>query len=41
MFRRPWDLKVRDAETAKHARNVQQGADLALMFREAVVRVRV
>ncbi len=41
VFRRPWDLEVRDAETTKRTRKVQQRADLTLVFWEAVVDVRI
>ena len=41
MFRRPWDLEVRDAETAEDTRKVQQRAYLALVLWEAVIGIRV
>jgi hypothetical protein len=41
MFGRPWDLKVCNAETTQHTREVLQGANLALIPREAVVGVGI
>ena len=41
VLRRPWDLKVCNAETTQHTREVQQRANLSRVFREAVVGVGI
>jgi hypothetical protein len=41
MFGRPWDLKVCNAETTQRTREVQQCANLSLVFREAVVGIGI